>query len=418
MIAEILITGHEILTGAVIDSNSAHIAQALEEAGVEVIRHNCVGDEKKALAVAMQEIGSRADIAVVTGGLGPTSDDITAGAAAGAAGVELVLDNAALKSIEDLFTARRRRMSPSNRKQAMLPQGAKALFNPVGTAPGFYLKIGRCSFFFVPGVPAEMRRMLADKVIPRVEQILGASRRKSVVKTISTFGLAESELGEQLAGFSQQFPDLRLGIRAKFPEIQIKLYGRGKQEKNLYQRIEKASKWALNKIGSRVFSIDGRSMEILVGDLLRRNKATLAVAESCTGGLISHWLTNVPGSSDYFLFSGVTYANDAKTKVLGVSLETTERFGAVHEETVKEMAQGARLAVGATFGLATSGIAGPTGGTAEKPIGTVCIGLAAEESVEAYRFYFPYGDRLMKKKIFAMSALDVLRRRLLEAISK
>jgi len=413
MIAEILITGQEILTGDVIDSNSAHIAQALEKTGAEVARHNCVGDDIEGLAAVMKEIGRRADIAVVTGGLGPTSDDVTADAAARAAGVDLVLDKAALKSIEDLFTSRGRRMSPSNKNQAMLPQGSECLYNPAGTAPGFCLKIGRCSFFFVPGVPAEMRFMLADTVIPRVEQLFGASGVKSVVQTLSIFGLSESELGERLAGFSQQFPDLRLGIRAKFPEIQIKIYGRAAEEKKLSTLTQKASKWVSAKVGDRVFSVDGRSMEELVGNLLRNQKATLAVAESCTGGLISHWLTNVPGSSEYFLFSGVAYSNDAKIKVLGVSPETIERWGAVHEETVKEMAHQARRAVGAAFGLATSGIAGPDGGTADKPVGTVCIGLATEDSIEAYRFYFPYGDRLMKKKIFALSALDVLRRKLI-----
>ena len=411
MIAEILITGQEILTGDVVDSNSAHIAQALEEIGLEVVRHSCVGDDEEMLVAVMQEIGSRADIAVVTGGLGPTSDDITTEAAAKAAGVELDLNKEALKSIEDLFKSRGRSMSPSNRKQAMLPKGSECLYNPVGTAPGFHLKIGRCSFFFVPGVPAEMRRMLADAVIPRIEQKRGTSKIKKMVKTLSTFGMSESEVGERLAGFGEKFPDIRLGIRAKFPEIHINLYGRDKEAKRLGQLMERASEWVLNKIGSRVFSVEGQSMEALTGDLLRREETTLAVAESCTGGLISHWLTNVPGSSDYFLFSGVTYSNDAKIKILGVSPETLKRCGAVHTEIVKEMAAGARRVAGATYGLATSGIAGPDGGTTDKPVGTVCIGLATADSIEEYQFHFPYGDRLMKKKIFALAALDVLRRK-------
>jgi nicotinamide-nucleotide amidase len=412
MIAEILITGQEILTGSVLDSNSAHIAQALEEAGLEVVRHSCVGDDEEMLVAAMQEIGRRADIAVVTGGLGPTADDITAAAAAKAAGVELNLNKKALKSIEDLFKSRGRSMSPSNKKQAMLPKGSECLYNPVGTAPGFHLKIGRCSFYFVPGVPAEMRRMLADTVIPRIEQKRGTPKIQKMIKTVSTFGMPESEVGERLAGFGEKFPDTRLGIRAKFPEIHINIYGRSNDAKRLDQLMERASGWVLNKIGRRVFSVEGQSMEALIGDLMIREKATLAVAESCTGGLISHWLTNVPGSSDYFLFSGVTYSNDAKIKILGVSPETIERCGAVHTETVKEMAAGARRVAGATYGLATSGIAGPDGGTDDKPVGTVCIGLATADSIEEYRFHFPYGDRLMKKKIFALAALDVLRRKL------
>ncbi|MBU0986965.1 MAG: competence/damage-inducible protein A [Proteobacteria bacterium] len=413
MIAEILATGHEILTGALIDSNSAHIARALEEAGLEVVRHTCVGDDMDSLVVAIREIGSRADIAVVTGGLGPTSDDITAAAAAQAAGKELVLDDTALNWVEDAFRARKRFMSPSNKKQALLPNGAESLFNPVGTAPGFLITIGKCTFFFLPGVPFEMERMLAETVVPRIEKLQGADRQVSRVKNIATFGLTEAAIGERLAGLTEKFPNIRLGIRAKFPEIQVKLYGRGEDEEDLCFCMENAFQWVLSKIGNRVFSVDGRSMEALVGDFLRRKKATLAVAESCTAGLISHLLTNVPGSSDYFLFGGITYSNDAKIKVLGISSEALQRYGAVHEEIVKAMAAGARRVGAATYGLATSGIAGPDGGTVDKPVGTVCVGLAVEGRTEGYRFYFPFGNRLMKKKIFAMSALDVLRRELL-----
>jgi len=412
MITEILATGQEIITGTVIDSNSAHIAQELEDAGLEVVRHSCVGDDLDALVSILQEIGGRSDIGIVTGGLGPTSDDITAEAVAKAAGVELALDLTALNAIEALFKARRRFMSLSNKKQAMLPAGSECLHNPVGTAPGFCLNIGQCEFFFLPGVPHEMERMLADVVMPRIEKIQGIDKDVRMVKTIATFGLGEAATGERLDGFEAEFPDLTLGIRAKLPEIQVKLYGRDRDEKSLYRRMEKASAWVLEKLGRYVFSVDGNAMEVIIGELLGRKKATLAVAESCTGGLISHWLTNVPGSSEYFLFSGVTYSNDAKKKILGVSAETINRCGAVHEETVKEMAEGARRIVGATYGLATSGIAGPAGGSADKPVGTVCIGLATDSSVQAYRFNFPFGNRLMKKKIFAIAALDVLRHKL------
>ena len=413
MIAEILVTGQEILTGSVIDSNSAHIAQTLEEVGLEVTRHVCVGDDMEIIVSIIKEIGGRADVAVVTGGLGPTTDDITAAAAAKSAGVELVINRSALRAVEDFFKERKRTMSSSNKKQAMLPKGSECFYNPVGTAPGFHLKIGRCSFFFIPGVPFEMRRMLSDAVIPRIEKLQGSAREVNLVKTISTFGLTESAIGEQLAGLTAEFPGIKLGIRAKFPEIYVKLYGRGKADKGLYQSMEKASEWVIKKIGKKVFSDDGDSMEAVVGGLLAGEKATLAVAESCTGGLISHWLTNVSGSSEYFLFSGVTYSNESKTKVLDVSLEILERYGAVHEETVKEMAEGVRRVAGSTYGLATSGIAGPAGGTDDKPVGTVCIGLADPHSAKGFRFFFPFGSRSRNKKIFAMTALDLLRHELL-----
>ena len=198
-----------------------------------------------------------------------------------------------------------------------------------------------------------------------------------------------------------------------FPEIHVKLYARGKDKNTCNELLIKASEWILSKIGDNVFSVDGESMEAVVGGLLRHKKASLAIAESCTGGLLSHWITNVPGSSDYFLFSGVTYSNEAKIKVLGVLPETVERCGAVHEEIAKEMAEGARRVSGADYGLATTGIAGPGGGTDEKPVGTVCVGIATPDAVKGYRFNFTSGNRSMNKKIFAMKALDLLRMELL-----
>lgn len=412
MIAEILVTGQEILSGSVIDTNSAHIAQKLEEAGLEVTRHVCVGDDKEIIVSIIKEISIRADIAVVTGGLGPTADDITAEAAAKSAGVELVLNRSALRAVEDYFKERKRTMTSSNKKQALLPKGSECLFNPVGTAPGFSMKIGRCSFFFIPGVPFEMNKMLSDMVLPRIERHQGRAREVNLVKTISTFGLGESAIGEQLAGLAAEFPEIKLGIRAKFPEIHVTLYCRGTDDRSLDQIMGKASEWVMKKIGEKVFSDDGDSMEAVVGSLLAGEKATLAVAESCTGGLISHWLTNVPGSSEYFLFSGVTYSNESKSNLLGVSTKILERYGAVHQETAKEMAEGARRVAGSTYGLATSGIAGPAGGTKDKPVGTVCIGLASPHSVKGFRFFFPFNSRSRNKKIFAMKALDLLRHEL------
>ncbi len=412
MIIEILATGDEIRTGAAIDSNSAHIAQVLEQAGLEAIRHSCVGDDMDMIVSVLKEIGNRADVAVVTGGLGPTSDDITAEAAAKAKGVELVLNRSALGVVENFFKTRKRAMSPSNKKQAMLPRGAESFNNPVGSAPGFVLKIDRCSFFFVPGVPFEMKRMLSDEVLPRIEKLRGGTGELSLVKTLSIFGPTESVIGELLAGLSAEFPEITPGFRSKFPEIQVKLYVRGKDDQVLRKILEKASQSVLGKLGENIFSMNGSSMEAVVGGLLAEKEATLAIAESCTGGLISHMLTNVPGSSGYFLFSGITYSNEAKKKVLGVSSEVLQKYGAVHEETVKKMAQGARRVAGATYGLATSGIAGPDGGTDEKPVGTVCIGLATPHDVKGFRFVFPFNTRLMNKRIFAMKALDLLRREL------
>jgi nicotinamide-nucleotide amidase len=413
MIAEIIATGEEIRTGALADTNSAAIAQALEECGVEVTRLNGVGDDLKRLSALFKEVGGRADLCVVTGGLGPTVDDLSAEAAAEAAGLGLRLNQPALESIEAFFLKRNRPMNPSIRKQAMLPEGAEVLFNPVGTAPGFSLKIGRCRFLFLPGVPYEMKRMLADQVLLRIETWMGGRRDHRLIKTLSCFGLTESLTGERLAGLGDAFPGVRLGLRAKFPEIQVKLYASGAEEAAVSRQMEEAAAWAARRLGDIVFSDCGEPMAAAVGSLLRQRKATLAVAESCTGGLISHLLTEISGSSDYFLFSAVAYANPAKTAVLGVSEETLRRCGAVHEETALEMAVGVRRVSGATYGISTTGIAGPSGGCAEKPVGTVCIGLACAEKALSRRFHYRYDRRSMNKQIFAMKALDTLRREML-----
>jgi nicotinamide-nucleotide amidase len=350
---------------------------------------------------------------VVTGGLGPTSDDLTAEAAAKAGGVTLDLNPSALQSVENYFKARQRAMNAASRKQSLLPAGAECLRNPIGTAPGFRLQIGRCLFFFLPGVPGEMRRMLSDIVLPQLIELMGDQRRFYRLRTLSTFGLTESQTFERLAGLEEAFPQMSLGLRVRFPEIQVKLYANGTSDQQLNDDLEAAVRWVIEKMGNKVFSQQGDPMEKTVGHLLREKRATLALAESCTGGLIANMLTNVSGSSDYFVFSGITYSNQAKIHILKVPKETIDTHGAVHEETAVEMARGARNVAGATYGLATSGIAGPTGGTAEKPVGTVCIGLATPHGTAGHRFHFWFGNRTMNKQIFAVAALEVLRRELL-----
>ena len=414
MIAEIMATGEEIRSGTLIDSNSAYIAEKLEENGVAVRRHISVGDDLDLLVTVFKEIGNRADIAVVTGGLGPTSDDLSAEAAARACGAKLDLNPSALQSVENYFKARQRTMNPASRKQAFLPMGAECLQNPVGTAPGFRLKIGRCAFFFLPGVPGEMRRMLSDIVLPQIIELIGDKRRFYRTRTLSTFGLTESQTFERLAGLEDAFPRISLGLRVKFPAIQVKLYADGTDDQKLNDDLAEAVAWVIEQMGNKVFSQQGDPMEKAIGHLLRKNQATLALAESCTGGLIAHLLTNISGSSDYFVFSGITYSNQAKIDILNVSKKTIMAHGAVHEETAMEMAHGARKVCGSTYGLATSGIAGPTGGTSEKPVGTVCIGLAGPLGTAGHRFHLWFGSRTMNKQVFAMAALEVLRRDLLD----
>ena len=415
MIAEILSTGDEICSGAVIDSNAAHIAENLMALDIEVARHTCVGDDVGSLAAVLREIGGRADLALVTGGLGPTKDDLSAEAAARAAGTELETNPTAEAYIQSFFEKYGRKASPSDYKQALLPKGASPILNERGTAPGFMLTIGRCRCYFLPGIPFEMRAMLDEQVLPSIESAIQPPDEYRRIQTLSVFGLPESRVNDRLEGIESVFSNIRYGMLARFPVIYVKLIATGKAPEKLGPDLDAAAARVGEKLSGYVFSSQGRSMEEEVAQLLFDRKKTVAAAESCTGGLVAHLLTNVSGSSDYFLLSAVTYANSAKTELLGVPAETIEVCGAVHEETAKQMAEGVRRAAGADYGIATSGIAGPTGGSEEKPVGTVCIGISGPGGASGERLYSPFKERLANKQIFAVMALNVLRKTLTES---
>lgn len=409
MIAEILSTGDEVRTGAVADTNAAFIARSLEGEGLEVARHQCVGDDAATIAEVMREIGRRAAVAVVTGGLGPTADDVTAEGAARALGVELAPDAAAMAVVEGFFARRGRPVSATNRKQGLLPAGAACLDNPLGSAPGFAFTLGTCRFYCLPGVPVEMRAMLAAAVLPDLRGRLGRGLGARRVRAITTFGIPESTVADRLAGFEAAFAGIRLGLRAHFPEIQVRLYFSEADAENLARREQAAVDWVRRRIAPFVVSEEGLSLAEVVGRRLAARGASLAVAESCTGGLISSWITDVAGSSDYFRLGAVTYANAAKAVILGVSGETLARHGAVSRQTVMEMAAGVRRCAGADYGLATSGVAGPGGGSARKPVGSLCIGVATAAGVRAAAYRFGPNRRRANKVAFAAAALNLLR---------
>ena len=413
MIAEILATGDEICSGAIIDSNSAHIAEKLMELDIEVTRHTCVGDDLGALVNILKEIGDRSDIAIATGGLGPTKDDLSAEAAAVAAGTGLERNETAVAYIEGFFEKYHRKASESDYKQAMLPKGSTPIFNARGTAPGFALTIGKCRLYFMPGIPHEMTAMLAEQVIPDIQANLQAPDTYQRLRSLSLFGLPEARVNDYMADISAAFPNVRYGMLARFPVIYVKLIATGKDPDLLSKDLDQASLWALEKLGDYVFSTEGNAIEAEVGKMLRKAGETVAVAESCTGGLVADMLTNVTGSSDYFLLSTVTYANSAKIDLLNVPEDVIEAYGAVHEGTAKLMAEGVRRISGATYGIATSGIAGPTGGTAEKPVGTVCIGVDGPDGSTGERHHSPFRERIANKQIFAVLALNVLRKKLM-----
>ncbi|MBF0119991.1 MAG: competence/damage-inducible protein A [Desulfobacterales bacterium] len=415
---EILSTGDEVCLGAIVDSNSAYIAQELLLLGIRVSRHTCVGDNLDELVSVFKEISIRSDVAIVTGGLGPTEDDLSREAAAKTLGVNLILNQDALLSVENFFKSLNRKVNSIENKQMTLPEGAKCIPNPYGTAPGFIFKIKKCIFFFLPGVPSEMRAMLSDYVLPYIRKNIWNDEKIFKVKTLSVFGLPESDLNDKISDLEKSISGLKIGLRAMFPDIQIKLYAHGNNEAELTEIINKAIKEVSIRIGKYIFSYEGETMEEVVGRLLSVRGKTVAVAESCTGGLISSLLTNVSGSSNYFNLSVVAYSNNAKVDLIGVSSDTLELFGAVHEETAKEMAEGVKKISGADYGLSATGIAGPLGGSLDKPVGTVCIGISSYDMVSGYRFTFSFNDRLKHKKIFAITALELLRRKLLDEIKK
>jgi nicotinamide-nucleotide amidase len=423
IIAEILSTGDEVLLGDIVDTNSQFLCEKLKESGIAAARITAVGDEVSEISLALEQIAKRADICLVTGGLGPTADDLTALGCAMAAKEELVLNQKALETMEVYFEKRGFEMTPNNQKQAMLPESAGVLVNHNGTAPGFYFSLGQCRFFFMPGVPSEMKLMFEDEIKPRLLEISGFTG-KILIERLTIFGLGESRAGALLEGFEDEFPGMRLGFRANFPFIEVKivcfresgpLKNESSKNGSLENRLTEARNWAVDHLENKVVSREGLSLEQEVGRLLKEKKFTLALAESCTGGLIANLVTDVAGSSDYFLFSGVTYSNEAKMNILNVEQSTLAAHGAVHEQTALEMAKGVRLAANADWGISTTGIAGPTGGTDEKPVGTVCIGIAGPGLGKAKRYTFNFGDRAKNKKMFAATALEVLRRNLINS---
>lgn len=417
MMAHILSTGDEVLLGDIVDTNSAFLCTALKELGIEVQKITAVGDELDTLASNITDISLKADLCLVTGGLGPTQDDLTALACSKASGQELELNVAALASMKSYFEKRGFQFTKDNEKQALLPLTSNMLVNHNGTAPGFYMKINQCLFFFMPGVPSEMKLMF-EKEIKKVLATEFNLNEKILIERLTVFGLPESKVGALLNGFEVKFPDMRLGFRADFPVIEVKIIlsvslpNRQKAGSDMAA----AKQWVMEQLGNKVVSDQGLTLAQEVGRLLTRQKKTFAIAESCTGGLIANLVTDVAGSSDYFLFSAITYSNDAKMNILNVQKKTILEHGAVHEKTALEMAQGARLKAGADFAVSTTGIAGPGGGTDDKPVGMVCIGLAGPSVSMAKTYRFSFEDRGKNKKMFAMTALEGLRRHLVSLV--
>lgn len=408
MKVEIITIGDELCSGSVQDTNATFISSHLHTIGIEVTKVTTVGDDTEKIVEALRSVQQKVSFVIVTGGLGPTVDDITTQASANAFRRKLLFNKHALKTMEERFQQFGRTMSPHNIKQAYLPSGATIVPNPIGTACGFSLAKSNTLFIFLPGVPREMERMFEESVIPLIkkEQPETSIIRSSVLKI---FGKTESYCDQRLSDLIKSEKEITFAFLPHYPEISLKLTMRGQDKKYIEKKLKAVERKVTKILGDIIFGKNEETLEAVVGNLLRSQGATIAVAESCTGGLITHRLTNVPGSSDYLERSIIAYSNKAKKDLLKVPATTLNRFGAVSKETAESMAKGVRKLSKTTFGLAVTGIAGPTGGTPEKPVGTVFISIAHGRQVTTQKCRF-YGDREQIKFMTSQYALDMVRR--------
>lgn len=404
---EIITVGNEVISGHISDTNAALLANRTSSLGAKVTRIVSVGDETEAIAGALQEAMKRADLILVTGGLGPTPDDLTPQAAAQALGRGLVVHRGYLETIKEKFQRWNLKFTLSDEKQALLPAGAEPLPNPLGIC-GFKLEEQEKTIFFFPGVPRELEKMVEESLLPFIRQKMEGREivRSSLLKV---FGPTEAEVKELLQGCEG---DVELAYLPSFPEIHLKLIVRGADQGEVEARYKEWEEEISRRLGIYLFGKGNEVMEGVVGKLLRERGATISAAESCTGGLIAHRITEIPGSSEYFIQGVVAYSNQAKEDLLGVPRSVLEKYGAVSKETAELMATGVRRLSKTTLGLAVTGIAGPTGGTPEKPVGRVFIGLAAENIIEIKKYDF-FGNRHQVKLMASQVALDRVRRYLL-----
>jgi nicotinamide-nucleotide amidase len=403
--AAILSTGDELTTGRIVDSNSSWIADKLFEMGVDLVAVLTVGDYPDRLAWAWTHAFELADVVISTGGIGPTADDLTSEVLADVLGVRLVEDTASADRIRQMFAAISREMPENNLKQALMPAGAVVIPNGLGTAPGYRVARDGKWGVVLPGVPREMKPMMEETVLPWLRSLRGGD--VYLARVFQTFGLSESGLDEMVAGVVDP-AEGRVSFRASFPEISLRVVVHGSL-KEAGPRLESVAARLRERLGPWVYGEGAVTMEEVVGGVLAERGLTVATAESCTGGLIAHRLTQVPRSSEWLRGGVVAYGPSAKDTLLGVRRETLAAHGAVSAEVAAEMAVGARRTLGTSLGISTTGIAGPEGGTAETPVGTVVFGLATESGVFTHRYQL-WGTRDWVKLLASQIALDWLRR--------
>jgi len=408
--AEIIAIGSELLTPERTDTNSLWLTEKLNGIGIEVRQKTIVGDDDARLEEAIKDAVRRSSIIIMTGGLGPTEDDITRKVAARALGRRLVLDDRVLEDLREKFKLWGRNMPEINSRQAMIIERAELLENPRGSAPGMYLDYEGKPIAIMPGPPREMQPMFEQLVLPRLEKKAGDVR--VVRRVLRVSGMGESAVDELIAPVYTQYRNPQTTILFTKTEIEIHLTAQAKTESEAELLLDGLAGQLEDRLGDALFAFRGETMEEIVGLKLNVGGFTLGIAESCTGGLISYRLTEVPGASAFLIETVVCYSNESKIKTLGVDPELIERFGAVSAEVAEALARGVKRHADTDFGLAVTGIAGPGGGTPEKPVGLVYLGLADDAHVEHKRLMLP-GDRSLIRWRSSQAALDLLRRRLL-----
>jgi len=406
--ASIVSVGNEILSGQTVDTNAAHLSARLLSIDVPVVSSYTVRDEIDAIVRGLELASADADVILMTGGLGPTDDDLTRQALAKFLGVELELQNELLEIIEKFFTGRDRQMPQRNKIQAYIPAGAKALAN-IGTAPGIMAESKGKLFFAMPGVPMEMKRMFAESVLPEIERFAGG--QAVVVKKLKCFGAGESTIAEMLSTMMQRGRNPLINCTVSSGIITLHIIATAEDKEKAEQMAEKDEKLLQSTLGELIYGVADQSLAEVVGEKLTRQGKTIAVAESCTGGLLAKLLTDIPGSSKYFTFGWITYSNEAKTSELDVPTELIQDYGAVSEQVADSMARAARKKAGTDYAISITGIAGPTGGTEQKPVGLVYIGVDSENGCDTKRCLF-FGERQFIRLRAAQTVLNILRLKL------
>ncbi|NLB89144.1 MAG: competence/damage-inducible protein A [Syntrophomonadaceae bacterium] len=407
--AYIISTGTELILGNTMDTNSVFISQSLGLIGIKVIGISVVGDSQEHLKNAFELGLKSADIVIASGGLGPTRDDLTKEVACEVVGATLKLNEEVANHLQEYFSRRNKEMPNSNLKQAMFPSEAIILDNPIGTAPGMYLKKDDKVIVLLPGPPKEMKKMFNEQVKNRLVEEFNLTHNLSATKTIRVFGPGESQVEEMISDVIENPRGCSIALIAKEGEILVKVTAEGKDIEDSKRILQEIVDEICRKLGKYIYGFDDDELYTIVPTMLIDNNLTLALAESCTGGLLSKYLTDKAGSSKYLWGSVISYSNESKEEILGVANQTLSQYGAVSRETAEEMSRGIKKLSGASLGLAITGIAGPDGGSEEKPVGLVYIALASDTGVFCKEMRF-VGDRTGIRTLAAKSGLDMIRR--------